>query len=256
LASLNFFVSLDNETLFASLENTSILALLNNTNFPSLSDVENLITSVNNKNFLTGEIKLYGGSSPPLSPWLLCDGSLVSRTEYPSLFSSIGTKYGEGYNSTTFRLPDLRGRVPIGVDMEQLRVSEATDIGAVGGKNSHALSVEQLPSHVHGPGTFQNSYAGQHAHNVYDPGHNHGGSTSTYAVPSSSSNNYGEYNFQTTGYRQWRAYTIATSFTQISLDPNGNHTHQLIGYTSAAGQDQSFSILSPFQTFYYIIYAD
>jgi microcystin-dependent protein len=256
LNSLNLFSSLDNETLFASLKNTSILASLENANFSSLSDDENLITSVNNKNFLTGEIKLYAGSSPPLSPWLLCDGSIVSRSEYPRLFSIIGTRYGEGYNLTTFRLPDLRGRVPIGVDTEQLRVNQATAIGAEGGKASHTLTVEQLPSHVHDSGTFQNSYNGQHSHNTYDPGHNHGGSTSTYAVPSLSLNDYGEYNEQATGYRQWQAYTIATSFTQISLYSNGNHTHQLIGYTGTVGESQSFSTLPPFQTFYYIIYAD
>lgn len=253
---LNIFGSLDNETLFASLENTSILASLTNITIPSLFDDENMMTSIDQRLFLTGEIKLYAGSSPPVSPWLLCDGSIVSRSRYPRLFSIIGTKYGEGYNSTTFRLPDLRGRVPVGVDINQLRVREAADIGAEGGQNSHTLTIEQLPTHVHGPGTFLNSYDGQHTHNIYDPGHNHGGSTSTYAVPSASSNNYGEHNSQTTGYRQWQAFNIPTSVTQISLEFNGNHTHQLTGYSGAAGQGQSFSILPPFQTFHYIIYAD
>ncbi len=253
---LNIFSSLDNDTLFASLENTSILASLDNINISLSSDDENLMTAINRNRFLTGEIKLYAGSSPPLSPWLLCNGSIVSSAEYPRLFSIIGTKYGEGYNSSTFRLPDLRGRVPLGVDINQLRVREAIDIGAEGGSNSHTLTIEQLPTHVHGSGTFQNSYDGQHTHNIYDPGHNHGGSTSTYAVPSTSSNNYGEHNAQTTGYRQWQAFAISTSLTQISLESNGNHTHQLTGYSGAAGQGQSFSILPPFQTFHYIIYAD
>jgi microcystin-dependent protein len=254
--SLNIFGSLDNATLFESLENTSILALLDNINFPSPSDDKNPIRSVDNTNVLTGEIKLYAGSSPPLSPWLLCDGSIVSRLEYPRLFSTIGTKYGDGYNLTTFRLPDLRGRVPIGVDIEQLRVDQAINIGAEGGKASHTLTIEQLPSHAHDSGTFQNSYDGQHTHNLYDPGHNHGGFTSTYAVASSSSTNYGEYNYQTTGNREWQAYTIQTSFTQISLYANGNHTHQITGHTGTVGQSQSFSTLPPFQTFYYIIYAN
>ncbi len=253
---MNIFASLDNATLFASLENTSILALLDNINVPSLSEDENLIASVNNQNFLTSEIKLYAGSSPPRSPWLLCDGSIVSRLEYPRLFSIISTKYGEGYNSTTFRLPDLRGRVPIGVDIDQLRINQATDLGTVGGKASHTLTIEQLPSHVHDSGTFKNSYDGQHTHNLYDPGHNHGGFTSTYAVPSTSSNNYGEYNAQATGYRQWQAYTIETSFSQISIYSNGNHTHELTGHTGTVGQGQSFSTLPPFQTFHYIIYAN
>jgi microcystin-dependent protein len=254
--ALSLFASLDNETLFASLENISLLSSLNITNLFSPSDGENLIASTNNRNILTGEIKLYAGSSPPLSPWLLCDGSIISRSEYPRLFSVIGTKYGNGNNSETFRLPDLRGRVPIGVDAEQLRINTATDVGIEGGKASHTISVEQLPSHVHDSGTFQNSYNGEHTHSIHDPGHNHGGFTSTYAVPSLSSNNYGEYNYQASGYRQWQAYTIPTSFTQISLYSNGNHTHQLTGDTGATGQNESFSILPPFQTFYYVIYAD
>ncbi|CAF1523824.1 unnamed protein product [Rotaria sp. Silwood1] len=254
--NLNFFASLDNDTLFASLENTSILALLDNFNFSLPFDNENTATSENNRNFLTGEIKLYAGSSPPRPPWLLCDGSIVSRSEYPRLFSVIGTKYGEGDNTTTFKLPDLRGRVPLGVDAEQIRVNQATDVGQTGGNTNHTLTVEQLPSHVHDSGTFQNSYDGQHTHNINDPGHNHGGKTSSYAILSSSSNNYGEYNSQMSGYRQWAAYTIATSLTQISLYSNGNHTHQLTGHTGTIGQNESFSILPPYQTFYYIIYAD
>ncbi|CAF4390573.1 unnamed protein product, partial [Rotaria sordida] len=120
LNNLNFFTSLDNDTLFASLENTSLLTSLANVNFSLSFNNENTIISENNKNFLTGEIKLYAGSSPPLAPWLLCDGSIVSRSEYSRLFSVIGTKYGEGDSSTTFKLPDLRGRVPLGVDAEQL----------------------------------------------------------------------------------------------------------------------------------------
>lgn len=46
--------------------------------------------------------------------WLLCDGRTVSRTTYPQLFASIGTAFGGGDGSTTFNLPDLRGRTIIG----------------------------------------------------------------------------------------------------------------------------------------------
>ena len=254
--NLDFFSSLDNETLFESLENTSLLESLANTSFPALFDDENLSASNSSRIFLTGEIKLYAGSLPPASPWLLCDGSIISRSEYPRLFSIIGTKYGEGDNSTTFKLPDLRGRVPLGVDPQQLRVKDATDVGEEGGNTNHTLTVEQLPSHRHDSGTFQSSYAGQHTHELNDPGHNHGGMTSSYAVPSLSSDNYGEYNYQMNGYREWTAHTIATSFTQISLHSSGNHTHQLSGYTGVVGANESFSILPPFQTFYYVIYAD
>ena len=256
LFNLNIFGSLDNETLFASLENISILAELTATIDPPSLDNRNESESTNDNRFLTGEIKLYAGSSSPDLPWLLCDGSIVDREKYPRLFSVIGTKYGEGDNLTTFRLPDFRGRMPLGVDINQLRVSNANDIGTEGGQDNHTLTVEQLPTHAHGPGTYQNSYEGQHTHDILDPGHNHGGFTGTYAVPSTSPNNNGEHNAQTNGYRQYQALSITPSFTQISLYANGNHTHLLSGYSGAAGQGQSFSILPPFQTVHYIIYAD
>lgn len=62
---------------------------------------------------LIGTIQMFGGSTPP-NGWLLCDGSAVSRTTYATLYAVIGTTYGTGDGSTTFNLPDLRGRAPIG----------------------------------------------------------------------------------------------------------------------------------------------
>lgn len=60
-----------------------------------------------------GSIIMWSGSSAP-SGWLLCDGSNVSRTTYASLFAIAGTSYGVGDGSTTFGLPDLRDRFPLG----------------------------------------------------------------------------------------------------------------------------------------------
>lgn len=62
----------------------------------------------------SGVIFPYGASTAPTG-YLLCDGSLVSRTTYAALFAVISTGYGVGDGSTTFGLPDLRGRVPVGV---------------------------------------------------------------------------------------------------------------------------------------------
>jgi microcystin-dependent protein len=55
----------------------------------------------------------YAGSSVP-DGWLECDGSAVSRTTYADLFTAIGTTWGAGDGSTTFNLPDMRDKVPIG----------------------------------------------------------------------------------------------------------------------------------------------
>lgn len=62
-----------------------------------------------------GMITPYGGTAAP-SGWLLCDGSPVSRTTYATLFALTGTAFGAGDGSTTFNVPDLRGRAPFGLD--------------------------------------------------------------------------------------------------------------------------------------------
>jgi microcystin-dependent protein len=61
----------------------------------------------------SGSIAAFAGSTAP-NGWLLCDGTAISRTTYADLFTAIGTQYGGGDGSTTFNLPDLRGRVPVG----------------------------------------------------------------------------------------------------------------------------------------------
>lgn len=87
-----------------------------------------------------------GGTIP--ENYLLCDGSAVSRTTYSLLFNVIGTIYGAGDGSTTFNLPDMRGRVPVGVN------SNDTDFNAVGktfGEKSHTLTISEMPNHTHTP---------------------------------------------------------------------------------------------------------
>ena len=60
-----------------------------------------------------GSMQAFAGSSAPTG-WLLCNGTTASRTTYSNLYSVIGTTYGVGDGSTTFGLPDMRGRVPMG----------------------------------------------------------------------------------------------------------------------------------------------
>lgn len=88
-----------------------------------------------------GAIQSYGGVSLPYG-WLFCDGAAVSRETYSELFTAIGTTYGPGDGSTTFNLPDLRGRVLIGE-------SSSYTIGSSGGAATHTLTVAEMPSHRH-----------------------------------------------------------------------------------------------------------
>lgn len=66
-------------------------------------------------NFPAGTIVPFAGATAP-EGWALCDGSTVSRSTYASLYLALGDAWGEGDGSTTFHLPDLRGRFLRGVD--------------------------------------------------------------------------------------------------------------------------------------------
>lgn len=96
--------------------------------------------------FSSGMLVPYAGGSAP-SGWLLCYGQAVSRTTYAALFSAIGTVYGGGDGSTTFNLPDLRGRVIAGQDdMGGTSADRLTSAGAnvtanVNGATSSSTSV-------------------------------------------------------------------------------------------------------------------
>lgn len=80
--------------------------------------------------------------------WLLCDGREVSRTTYAALYAEIGTRYGDGDASTTFNLPDGRGRSPIGAGAGTGLTSR--DINSVSvGEENHVLTVDEIPSHSH-----------------------------------------------------------------------------------------------------------
>lgn len=102
-----------------------------------------------------GAVADYAGSSAPTG-WLLCYGQAVSRTTYASLFAVISTTYGTGDGSTTFNLPDCRGRVTAGKDdmggSSASRLTStglgtaATALGAVGGAETRTLAAANIPT--------------------------------------------------------------------------------------------------------------
>jgi len=114
----------------------------------------------------SGMMMPFAGSTAP-SGWLLCYGQAVSRTTYSSLFTAIGTTYGSGDGSTTFNLPDLRGRVIAGQDdMGGSSANRLTNqsgglngdtLGATGGSETHTLTEAELASHSHSGGLGVNT---------------------------------------------------------------------------------------------------
>lgn len=102
-----------------------------------------------------GSITIWPTSSAPAG-FLLCDGTAVSRTTYATLFGIISTTYGSGDGSTTFNVPNLKGKVVVGYNASE---TEFDTLGETGGAKTHTLSITEIPAHNHdqfnGSGAFQ-----------------------------------------------------------------------------------------------------
>ncbi|MFL5743243.1 MAG: phage tail protein [Niastella sp.] len=92
-----------------------------------------------------GEIRLWTVSYAP-DNWIFCDGRSLSISDYPFLFQLIGTTYG-GDGFTTFNVPDLQSRVPIGAGQGPGLPNYT--LGQTGGKEKNTLIVDNLPTHTH-----------------------------------------------------------------------------------------------------------
>ena len=176
------------------------------------------------KNFdRIGAIIPFAGNNIP-DGYLLCDGSAVSRTTFRNLFNVIGSTYGGGDGSTTFNIPDLRGRTIVGAG-QGANLTNRT-LNAVGGAETVTLTVNELPAHNHEGSTSTN---GNHTHNW---GANIGYSTGDNAVWGANNAGFKWYaSGQTDGY--------------------GNHSHTFT--TNNRGNGQSHENMPPFRVLNYII---
>lgn len=148
----------------------------------------------------------YWGSSAPNSAFALAYGQAISRSTYSALFSLCGTTYGNGDGSTTFNIPDLRGRVVAGKDdmggsaAARLTASyfgvSAASLGAAGGAESLTLTLAQLPMGItsNGINAISVSTSGQNlAKNTSISSNNSGGGGTFYPVfPSGIPSNVGD----------------------------------------------------------------
>ena len=120
---------------------------LNTDKVETLSDLGITITAAEvNRGISAGAIVMWAGTAQPVG-WLFCRGQAVSRTTYVDLFTAIGTTYGVGDGSTSFNLPNLQGRVPVGFDTTQ---TEFDAVGETGGEKTHTLTESEMPAHSHG----------------------------------------------------------------------------------------------------------
>ena len=160
--------------------------------------------------------------------WLLCEGQNVSRTEYARLFDAIGTVYGAGNGTTTFTLPNLKGRIPVGKDSSQ---TEFDALGETGGAKTHTLSISEMPSHTH----------------IQDA-HNHTmGTLNLYA-------NIGDVKNGTTNLDDWAGSDGPLSATNVKV---GQYWSGSMGTTAATNQNTggggSHNNLQPYIVLNYMI---
>lgn len=195
--------------------------------------------SVSNR--FPGEIVAYGGPTAPAG-WLLCDGSVIDRSQFSALYGVIGTAYGAGDGMTTFKLPDLRGTFPLGAGGSYAR-------GDQGGSTDQTLVIANLPAHAH---TINHTHTINHDHpNTSSAGaHSHfvnmsqspGGSV--FNLPYGTADKSG----------QWA--------TPVNTD--GEHEHNVVAFngnsggasTSSSGNTgsgTSFSTMPPYQAVNYIV---
>lgn len=185
-----------------------------------------------------GSGQLFFGTTAP-DYWLFPYGQDVSRTTYALLYAVLGDTYGDGDGSTTFTLPDMRGRAPFGKDdMGGTSADRITDqsggwngdtLGDAGGAETVILSTTQIPSHTHDKGTLATTSAGAHTHTY--PG---AGSNSSVGAMAGSD--------------------PRSEFAQTSSS-SGAHAHPITGSTGSAGTGGAHNNLPPGIVCNYIIYA-
>ena len=194
-----------------------------------------------------GSVLQYASDTIP-NKYLLCNGQAVSRTTYSKLFSIIGTTYGSGNGSSTFNVPNLKTRIPVGKDSSD---SSFASLGQTGGAKTHTLSAGEMPSHNHSfTGSAHTHTLNGHVHSV--GAHSHGLNGHTHSIPALSGTaasagahehsirykGFSGMNQSTGGYMVLRRNESADSYD--GTDGNaaisaGAHTHSVSTTASTTG---------------------
>jgi len=196
--------------------------------------------SVSGAQGITGEIRMWSGSSAPTG-WLLCNGDSQSRTTYSDLFGIIGVNYGSASGSH-FNVPDMRGRVPCGVGIGAGDGSEDADGGTAPSgtplterslgewTGSETITEANLPDHTHGPGTLATGNQSQdHTHTYTDSNLGQGGGA---------------------GGSTWNT---GANYTATSATTSQDHTHTVTTGVSATGSGSGTDYMQPIMCVNFII---
>ena len=191
-----------------------------------------IVASVTGGSVPVGTLIDYGGVSAPTG-FLVCNGSLVSRTTYATLFSAIGTVWGAGNGSTTFAIPNLQGRFSIGSDSSRA-------VGDLGGTENVALTSGQMPSHSHSDGSLTTTTVGSHTHGdgsltaTTVGSHTHGDGSYTAAQVPAHSHSI-TINAGGNAGARYILRNVGTSTTSTSTGSAGAHGHSISGSSGLAG---------------------
>lgn len=190
-----------------------------------------------------GKIDMYAGATAPTG-WLLCKGQAVSRTTYSALFAIIGTTYGAGNGSSTFNIPDMRNRVPVGAgDTYNLNDAGGSDTisytpqSSDGNVGNHTITAAQIPSHNHGERSFSGTLQIRQNTFYAASGFCSGAYSGISAAPCSVS-----------GSGQIVNVNFSNAHTHDSVGSGGAHTH------SFTGKQATLDVRQPYRGINFIIY--
>jgi microcystin-dependent protein len=178
--------------------------------------VEALQAAIQSALFSSGDVKASARSTPETG-WYLCDGSTKNRTTDADLFAAIGTTFGVGNGSTTFNLPDCRGRAIVGVGTGSGLTTRA--LGVAFGEENVTLSVATIPAHEHSIST-----SNDHAH-------------TTHANRSTDTQALGSFN------RLTNLIDAPNGDVSAATSSSGAHAHG--GQTGSAGSTAAHSNVQP-----------
>lgn len=184
---------------------------------------------------IVGEIKTYAGANVP-NGWLVCDGSAISRESYAELFNAIGTIWGAGDGSTTFNLPNLKGKVPVGQDTAD---TSFNTVGKTGGTKNAVVPYHNHTTVSGGSWSFDVTALGARSGSTTL-------ATATSGVSQSASKN--------TRYKiAANSNTASGGTSMIDRITHGGHAHT-VNYAGTSGNATNAN-LQPYAVVKYIIRA-